>query len=79
MLNIEQRDKIKNRYLKWIADYQLPHTPETMLEWLLLNHYINEIRATGKEIINGLYGKIVTEYTDTDSVKDYTDGMKYTE
>lgn len=76
MLNIEQRDKIINRYMKWICNYQLNHTPETFLEWLLINHYINEPRITAKDILNSMYGKTATEYANTDTIDD---GMKYTE
>lgn len=49
MLNIEQREKLINKYLKWIADYQLTHTPETFLEWLLINDLIVEQFIIGEQ------------------------------
>ena len=62
MLRINMRIKIIERYLKWIADYNLHHTPETFLEYLLINHYIDE-RTVEKDNCQ-LY------YLDTDSVKE---------
>ena len=49
MLNIEQREKVINKYLRWIASYQLSHTPEAFLEWLLIHNLIHE------EVIKGEY------------------------
>ena len=49
MLNIEQREKVISKYLKWIATYHLSHTPETFLEWLLINNLFHE------EVIKGEY------------------------
>ena len=62
MLRFNIRMKIIERYMKWITDYNLPHTPETMLEYLLINHYIDE-RTVEKDNCQ-LY------YLDTDSVKE---------
>lgn len=62
MLKLNIRIRIVEKYMKWITDYNLHHTPETFLEFLLINHYIDE-RKVEKD--NGqLY------YLDTDSVKE---------
>ena len=59
MLKYDLRTKIVTSYLKWSAEYDLSHTPETFLEYLLINNYIDE-RAVCKDN-EQLY------YADTDS------------
>ena len=44
MLNFNMRMKIIERYLKWITDYNLSHTPETFIEYLLLNNYLDTVQ-----------------------------------
>ena len=62
MLRIDIRIKIVEKYLKWITDYNLHHTPETFIEFLLINNYIDERRVQND--CGQLY------YADTDSVKE---------
>ena len=42
MLSYFIRRSIINEYLKWSAKYNLSHTPDTFLEWLLILEYIDE-------------------------------------
>ena len=52
MLTIKQRAELVNQYLKWVTDYGLSHTPDTFLEWLLVNHLINEYAIYNKDRYN---------------------------
>lgn len=45
MLAYSTRKKLINEYFRWLSKYSLSHTPDTFLEWLLINEYIDEDKA----------------------------------
>ena len=42
MLSYIARKRLINEYFKWLTKYNLTHTPDTFLEWLLILEYIDE-------------------------------------
>lgn len=53
MLSYITRKKLINEYFKWLTKYNLSHTPDTFLEWLLILEYIDEVKT--EEDMVGLY------------------------
>ena len=45
MLSYIIRKSLINEYFKWLSKYNLSHTPDTFLEWLLILEYIDEVKA----------------------------------
>ena len=45
MLSYSIRKRLINEYFKWLGKYNLSHTPDTFLEWLLILEYIDEEKA----------------------------------
>lgn len=54
MLSYIIRKSLINEYFKWLSKYNLSHTPDTFLEWLLILEYIDEDKA--EEDMEGLNG-----------------------
>ena len=52
MLTYITRKKLINEYFKWLSKYDLSHTPDTFLEWLLILEYIDEEKC--EEDMEGL-------------------------
>ena len=53
MLPYDIRRRLINEYFKWLCKYNLSHTPESFLEWLLILEYINEEKA--EEDMEGIH------------------------
>ena len=52
MLSYIIRKRLIDEYFKWLSKYNLSHTPDTFLEWLLIHEYIDEEKT--EEDMEGL-------------------------